>query len=68
MPQRIIPVFFAGMLLVTSGDQWMVEKYLFTFGPGNFVPFPYLGKVPLIPIEANTLRKQVRQFHELCIY
>jgi hypothetical protein len=67
MSQHIISFFFIRMFFVSGGDQWTVEKYLFKFGPGNPVSLPKFGEVPLIPIEADTLRNQVWQFHELCI-
>jgi hypothetical protein len=44
------------MLLFTGGDHWVVEKNLLTFCPGNFVRLPDLGEIPLVPIEADTLR------------
>ena len=55
-------MFLFGVLDIFSYDQRLIEENLLAFGLADLVLCPYLGRIPLVPIEACAKREL---FHRL---
>ena len=55
-------MFLVGVVDILSNDERLIEKHLLAFGLANLVLCPYLGRIPLVPIEACAKREL---FHRL---
>jgi len=55
-------MFLVGVLGIFSYDKRLIEENLLAFGLADLVLCPYLGRIPLVPIEACAKREL---FHRL---
>jgi len=60
-------MFLFGVLDIFSNDERLIEKHLLAFGLTNLVLCPYLGRIPLVPIEACAKRELFHRLANDCI-